>query len=245
MQKVDLPNWCFDVAYFIARERHGKFKNRFFNRRLRARHQELAYFRHSEGIMGYLGDIGAALLLGVDPYQMFCDMIDATDGLAHRDQSDMNFRQYNIDAKIEDFGGYHAEVINGDQGPTAPYGCRLINLDQYKDNKESTDIYLFGCFDPPLSDQRLVHDIRSVLWLGWVDSDFVETCFGGGFVPGGARLHAWAKQIPHGKLRPISELLMLNGGPRPDVAATGQKAWDETTAERVASLKAKLAELMS
>lgn len=245
MHKIDLPDWCFDVAYFIARERHGKFRNRFYNKRLRDRHKELAYFRHSEGIMGYLGDIGAALLLGVDPYQMFCDMIDATDGLAHRDQSDMNFRQFNVDAKVEDFGGYHAQVINGEQGPTAPYGCRLINLDQYEDNKASTDIYLFGCFDPPLSDELLIHDIRSVLWLGWVDTNFVEGCFGGGFVPGGNRLPAWAKQIPHGDLRPVSELLTLNGGSRPQPVLSSQKDWDEATVERAASLKAKLAALMS
>lgn len=245
MQKIDLPEWCFDVAYFIARERHGKFRNRFYNKRLRERHQHLEFFRHSEGIMGYLGDIGAALLLGIDPYQMFCDMIDATDGLAHRDQSDMNFRQFNLDAKIEDFGGYHARVINGEQGPKAPYGCRLINLDQYEENKGGTDIYLFGCFDPPLSNELLIHDIRSVLWLGWVDAAFVEKCFGGGFVPGGNRLPAWAKQIPHGELKPIPELFELGDGPRAGAAGPAQGDWDDETIERVASLKAQLKELMS
>lgn len=211
MTKIELPDWSFEVAYFIARERHGKFRNRFFNKRLRDRHKGLEYFQHSEGIMGYLGDIGAALLLGVDPYQMFCDMIDATDGLAHRDQSDMRFHDFHVDAKIEDFDDYHDRVISSRQGPKDPYGCRLINLDQYEENKGATDIYLFGCFDPPQSDNLLIHDISSVLWLGWVESDFVETCFGGGFIPGGRRLPAWAKQIPHNSLRPISDLLYPSG----------------------------------
>src|SRR5690606_28722480 len=113
----DLPPWSFDVAHFIAQSRMGRFGNRFRSKKLRDLHRSQAYFNHSESIIGYLGDIGAALLFDVDPIEMFNQMIDATDGLAHRDQFDLYFTGYHIDAKIEDYGDFHADVLAGKRGP--------------------------------------------------------------------------------------------------------------------------------
>lgn len=236
--EIDLPDWSFDAALYICEQRQNKFKNRFYNEKLREQHKNQEYFKHSEGITGYLGDIGAALLLGRDPVIMLEEMVELTDGLAHRDQFDIHYRGWRIDAKIEDYREHHDAVIAGVTSAD-PYGYRLINSDQYKENKGSTDIYLFGCFNPPMGDGVLLHDVKRVRWMGWTTAEFVETCNEGPFIPKGPRLPAWARQIPHERLRSLDLLFDLPEGDWP-APAPKDRGDDQQTAERIAAIQAEI-----
>lgn len=240
--QVALPDWSFDAALFLCERRAGRFRNRFASAKLRGLHRDQPYFRFSEGIIGYLGDIGAAIALGLDPVEMLKDMIVATDGLAHRDQFDLYYRGWNIDAKVEDFRDYHQAVIAGGLGYKDPYGCRLINADQYNENKGFTDVYLFGCFDAPMGDDRLLHDIDRVLWLGWVEASFVEQCAEQPFSPAGPRLPSWARLVPHEDLRPMEELIGAPIGGRAK-SRTDERLMDEATATKIEELCSELDEI--
>jgi hypothetical protein len=211
---VELPGWSFEAALYIAEQRKSKFRNRFPSQKLRALHEGESYTHHSESIIGYLGDIGSCLLLGLDPVQMFCDMIDATDGLAHRDQFDLWYNGYNLDAKIEDFAEYHQRVVDGLIQYKEPYGCRLINGKQWEENHGFTDIYLFGCFDPPMSERHLLHHIGRIRWLGFSTAGEVEQKEIKKFSPAGGWLPRPAKLIPHSELHSIEEFMTLPTGRR-------------------------------
>lgn len=240
---TDLPPWSFDMAHFIAQSRMGRFGNRFRSQKLRGLHRGQAYFNHSESIIGYLGDIGAAKLFGTDPVEMFGEMIDATDGLAHRDQFDLFFNGYHIDAKIEDYGDFHEEVLLGERGPTEAYGNRLINADQWEENHGFTDIYLFGCFDPPMGEGRLIHQLRRIRWVGYATAKQVEDAISSGFVPHGPRLPMRAKIIPHGDLNPVDDLFVMTPGNRKPAGTKKRPASESKIAERIASLQQSIAEI--
>jgi hypothetical protein len=228
------------MALFISEARVNKFRNRFPSKKLRELHKNEHYFKHSESIIGYLGDIAAATLLDRDPVTILSEMVDATDGLAHRDQFDIWFNGHNVDAKIEHYGDYHDNVVAGLQGRKAPYGCRLINADQWEENHGFTDIYLFGCFDPPLSEARLLGQIDAVRWVGWVTAEHVEQMPVGRFSPAGAWLPRPAKLIPHETLLPIEELLSLPAGNRPQPAAKERGPDEKQVSSRIEQLIAQL-----
>lgn len=211
---TDLPPWSFAAAQYIAQKRLGRFGNRFRSRKLRSLHKDQPYFKNSESIIGYMGDVGASIYLSADPIDMLCTMIDLTDGLAHRDQFDVWFNGYHIDAKIEDYAERHHQVLSGSLGPREPYGNRLINADQWEENHGFTDIYLFGCFDPQMGEGRLIHQIDRIRWVGYATAQEVEAAPSGGFIPGGPRLPMRAKIIPHGQLHALDQLFTLPMGPR-------------------------------
>lgn len=240
---TQLPNWAFDVARFISEARVNKFRNRFPSAKLRALHKDESYFKHSESIIGYLGDIGAAILLGRDPVEILAEMIDSTDGLAHRDQFDIWFNGYNVDAKIEHYGDFHDEVVAGQQGYRDPYGCRLINADQWEENHGFTEIYLFGCFEPPLSETHLLHQIDAAKWVGWITAKQVEEMDISRFSPAGPWLPRPAKIIPHSSLRPVEELLALPTGGTAQPTPKDRDESDAATAARIADLTQTLKEI--
>lgn len=243
--EIDLPDWSFKAALYICEQRMGRFGNRFPNRKIRELHAAEEYFRHCEGVTGYLGDVAAAILLDQDPVRMLTDMVEATDGLAHRDQFDLHHRGWNIDAKIEDYGEQHEALKAGGVTSGDQYGYRLINAAQYNENKGFTDIYLFGCFDPPMTEGRLLHDIKRVRWMGWVTSEMVETFDESGFIPKGPRLPARARLIPNEKLRSVEALLDLPDGDRPAPTPKSREEEDASTEERIAMLQEELRAIAS
>lgn len=236
--EIDLPEWAFDAARFLCERRAGKFGNRFPSAKLRALHKDEPYFKLSEGVTGYLGDIAASIAVDRDPVEVLEEMIVATDGLSHRDEFDLIYRGWSIDAKIEDYGDHHEAVLAGEVTFKKPYGCRLINAAQYEQNKGTTDIYLFGCFNPPLGDDRLLHQIQRVLWLGWVEASVVEAAPEQGYSPAGARLPSKARVIDHALLQPIDQLLNIDPKEPPRTAINKQP--DEAKVERIENLRAEL-----
>jgi hypothetical protein len=243
---VTIPAWSFAAALYIAEQRKAKFRNRFPSAKLRGLHKNEIYWNHSESIVGYLGDIGASVLVGLDPVQMFCDMIDATDGLAHRDQFDLWHNGYNVDAKIEDFADYHDNVVQGGVQYKDFYGCRLINAKQWEENHGHTDIYLFGCFHPPMAPGRLLHQIRQIRWLGFATAGEVETKEIRKFSPAGPWLPRPAKCIPHSELHAMEEFMGLKNGPQTKSAPkTRNPATDADTIKRIQDLCAKVRQIAS
>jgi hypothetical protein len=237
LAEVDLPEWAFDMALYISEARRNRFRNRFPSQKLRDLHKSEKYFKHSESIIGYLGDIAAALLLDRDPVEIFQEMIDATDGLAHRDQFDIWFNGFYVDAKIEHYGEHHKNVLKGNLRPRDPYGCRLINADQWEENHGFTDIYLFGCFDPQMDAGNLLHEIETVRFVGWVTAEEVERCEVKAWSPAGPRLPRPAKIIPHEMLRPVRDLLKIKKGPKEPPARKERDAVaDADTINRIAFL---------
>ena len=214
IQRTMLPTWSFKAAKFLAEERKAHFKNRFPNKKLREIHSGEKYLDHVESIVGYLGDIAASIYLNIDPTITLREMIDTTNGLSHRDDSDVKFRNHNIDVKIEDYGYKHNYIIENNVRFDEPYGCRLINEEQWSENKSSTDIYLFGSFDPQLSKLNKIHNAREIAWIGYATSKEIEECESGIQTPAKTILNTIARMIPNDKLNPADKLKIIPMGTR-------------------------------
>jgi len=206
---VKLPPWAFRVALEISKLRHGHFKNRFKNVKLREIHRGKDYVNYVEGIMGYLGDIACAIYLGLDPLEIFFSMVISTDCLSHRDESDLKFRMCNIDVKVEDFGKYHGRVINRNIRKDEPYGCRLINEHQWRENSKHIDYYVFATTDRPLSEEHTLDRVKTIYLLGFISRRELENNERyrlADRTPAGKKLHTRAKIIPGEDLKDMEKL---------------------------------------
>lgn len=237
IEHTTLPHWSFAAAQFLAQKRHGRFRQRFPNKRFIEIHRSQPYAGDGQSIIGYMGDIAAAIFLGADPIDMLDAMISATDGLTHRDEGDITHNCMNIDVKIEDFANSHELVLSGKILPNQPYGCRLINEEQWQENHEGTDEYLFGCFDPPIGPCNLLHQARRIAWIGCISSEEVAKMAVAQYSPAGRQLHTPARIIPNGKLRPANSLKNASPGNRTPVA---RDLTNQNNAERIRILKAEL-----
>ena len=206
--EVKLPNWAFEVAWKISELRSSRFKNRFRNKKLLKIHEEEPYSDHIESILGYLGDIGCAVLLGLDPKLIIEQMLIDTECLQHRDTHDLVYKLCNIDVKIEDYGSKetHKKIIEGTISPTETYGCRLINRAQWQENGENIDYYVFGTTDIPLSRRHKLHQVKSLWFIGFLSKKELEKYPFSLKTPAGKSLYTEAKIIPTCDLRDITSL---------------------------------------
>jgi hypothetical protein len=204
--KVDLPNWAFNVAWKISELRYPHFQNRFKNEKLRKIHQNEPYWEHIESIMGYLGDIACAKFLGLDPKKIIKQMLIDTGCLKHRDTHDLIYNKCFIDVKIEDYNGFHNKVINGTILETEPYGCRLINQGQWKQNGNNIDYYVFGAAEYPFSKNYKLKDVKSIYLIGFLSHKDLEPYPFDIKTPANKKLHTPAKIIPNKKLKDINLL---------------------------------------
>lgn len=237
--RTQLPRWSFNVALFLSEQRRERFQNRFRNTRLRQAHAGQPYLNECESIVGYMGDIGAAVRLDLDPVQILHEMIDATDGLYHRDEADLFVNGRNIDVKIEDYANHHEAVLTGRARPEDPYGCRLINEGQWEENRTGVDAYLFGCFDPPLTRTNPLHIARSLAWIGCISSGKAASAQTGRRTPAGLYLHVPARMIPNDWLSSPDALL----APPPGDRSQASPPADHHRRARLASLHQKLDDL--
>jgi hypothetical protein len=203
---VALPKWAFPVAVKISELRYPHFQNRFKNNKIRIFHNNESYKDHVESIMGYLGDIACAIFLGIDPKKILIDMILSTDCLIHRDECDLNFNNCNIDVKIEDYDGWQNKVLNGTIKYGDPYGCRLINKGQWKENGENIDIYVFGAFDYPFSENFKMNNAKNINLIGFIEKKNAAKYPFSSKTPANKILPTPAKIIPNSDLEDMSHL---------------------------------------
>ena len=216
---VPIPNNALEVTLRIARRRASNFTNRFISSKLRSaaeRAGRLDDAPYVEGVIGYLGDICAAVYLGLDPIAELQRMLVETDLLTHRDKSDLVYRGHRVDVKTELIpDGRRPSVIDRSIGDNEPYGKRLINKDQLDDNEEGSDIYLFGTLDSEDPFQA----------TNWIPVGFITSRCRKDVAPiatrkpGAATIPYPAYAIPTSALSAPSSLSLLARGPRPTVSA--------------------------
>jgi len=156
MTKLEIPKEFYDIALSLAKQRQGRFRNQFTTGKLR---EELCgddtdLMKHVEGVIGYIGDMCAAKWLGLNPKELMKNMVLDTDLLAHRDECDLIFRGNRVDVKTEFYGKDQeshdqklVKVLDGSIGEKETYGCRLINDNQFRENSDTIDYYLFATID--------------------------------------------------------------------------------------------------
>lgn len=210
-KRIDLPEWAFDVAWKISELRYSNFKNRFRNTKLVKFHEKEEYSEHIESILGYLGDIGCAIFLNLDPKEVIKQMLIDTDCLRHRDTHDLVYNSCNLDIKIEDYGSekIHKKIIEGTITKEEPYGCRLINRKQWEENGENIDYYIFGTTDLPLSEEHKLHQVKSLYFIGFLSKKDLEEYPFSQYTPANKKLHTEAKIIPNNKLKNIELLKQI------------------------------------
>ena len=169
-------------------------------------HKEEPYCEHVESIMGYLGDIACATFLGFDPKAMIKQMLIDTECLKHRDTHDLNYNNCNIDVKIEDYSSYHNKVINGTIKVTEPYGCRLINKDQWEQNGHNIDYYVFGTTEYQLSNSYKLKDVKNIYFIGFLSHEELEKYSFSKKTPANKELWKPAKIIPNEDLKDMNLL---------------------------------------
>jgi len=204
--KIELPKWSFNIAWKISELRASHFRNRFQNEKIRSFHKEKKYYEHIESIIGYLGDIGCAIFLGIDPKKMLVDMVYSTNCLTHRDEYDLVYNGLKIDVKIEDYSISQNKVLNNTIKSNELYGCRLINKAQWEENSKNIDIYVFGAFDEAFSYSYKLDQVKNVYLIGFVKKSEIETMEFSNITPAGGKLHKPAKIIPNDKLIDINKL---------------------------------------
>ncbi|SRR6266568_2335499 len=143
----------YRVSYDIAEQRAPRFENRFKSRKLRlAVADDPRLVELVEGVVGYLGDIGGALWLGLHWKEQLRNMVLRTDLLSHRDDYDLLHRGWKVDPKVEDFGPDHEDlvrrIVNHEINKNEVYGERLVNAEQFDENYDAeADIYLYSCLN--------------------------------------------------------------------------------------------------
>ncbi len=209
---IELTDEMYEVACKIASVRNPRFENRFKNKKLRSSvADDPGLAQIVEGVVGYLGDIGGSVWLGLDWKEQLKNMVIRTDLLSHRDDYDLIYRGWRIDVKTEDFGEEHArlveKIVNRKISPAEVYGERLVNAEQFNENYgKSAEIYVFSCLDQ--LDPRLAKKWQPVGWT------YKETILSLGQPrtksSSGRTLPSPAYLIPNDKLEPPQTLLNLS-----------------------------------
>lgn len=100
--KITITKEIFDIAYSLSKQRQGNFTNQFTTIKLKEQLSDDAVLaKNVEGIVGYIGDMCASIMLGLDPINTMRNMILDTDLLTHRDECDVFFNGHRIDVKTE------------------------------------------------------------------------------------------------------------------------------------------------
>lgn len=216
---VPIPDYALELTLRIAKAREGFFKNQFVSPKLKAMASAAGRPDASpyvEGIIGYIGDIGAAEFLELDPIAELRRMLVETEFLRRRDRSDLVYKGYRIDVKTELVPpGLYDGIVKRSISDKAAYGMRLINKKQLDDNFVESDLYLFGTLDTG-------NPFTATAWtaVGFITSEErrrvapVATS-----KPGVAWIPVPAYAIPTSALHDPNELFDLGTGPRPIVSA--------------------------
>jgi hypothetical protein len=205
VKKIEIPQGAYEIALSLAKQRAGRFRNQFTTKKLREQIDDPDLSKHIEGVFGYLGDMCAAIYLGIDPYELMRNMVLDTDLLTHRDECDIIYRGNRIDVKTEFYPEEKFQsVIDGTIKPKETYGCRLINDNQFRENSKNIDIYFFATIDN--LDPR-----KAKYWypVGWLTTTEAKNIAPNPmwWSPSGARLWTPAHCLPNNQLKPNGELL--------------------------------------
>ena len=235
---VLIPDYAIDLALRIARRRASRFTNRFVSTKLReaaASAGRAADAPYVEGLIGYVGDIAAALFLNLDPIAELKRMLVETSFLTHRDSSDLEYRGYRVDVKTELIPETRRDaVIDRSIGDNQTYGKRLINQAQLDDNRYESEIYLFGTLDSENPFQA----------TNWIPVGFItstrrrEVAPVATRTPGIATIPYPAYAVPTSALSAPTAMFDLIPGTRPMVSALAQ-----LTSSQVEDLEALMREL--
>jgi len=208
MIKIEIPSWAHDVAFLICKARESHFRNQFKIRKMEeAVADDPELVKHVEGVIGYIGDICACCLLGIDPKEQLRTMVAETDLLTHRDEYDIAYRGWRIDVKVEFYPDvYFDKILNQTITEKEAYGCRLINANQFRQNAHTIDQYLFSTMDN--MDPRIA---RYWYPVGWIQKEkIIKECPSPLSVsPAGLSLHTPAYIIPTRILNPSDSLVDL------------------------------------
>jgi hypothetical protein len=209
--KIKITKEMFYTAYSLSQQRQGNFKNQFTTEKLKAQlNDDPILARNVEGVVGYIGDMCAGIMLGLDPLNIMRNMVLDTDLLTHRDECDIIYNGYRIDVKTEFYPEHKFNsVINKTITKNETYGCRLINDKQYRENSHGIDIYLYGTIDN-------IDPRKADFWygIGWVSNDRVKKIAPEPtlFSPAGAKLWTPAHCIPNEDLEDVNSLINLKNG---------------------------------
>lgn len=225
---IPVPPWAFGVALRLCQERHRRFENRFRSQKLRdAVGDDPRLVPYIEGVFGYMGDICACQWLGIDAAVQLQRMMIDTGLLQGRDEQDLIWRGHRIDVKTEEVGRNVGAVVDRTITPDRPYGSRLINADQYRENHQTVDVYLFATFDR--IDPR---QVKTWFPVGAIESERVRTLCP---VPGrelenGRCIPHPAYAIPTRELHPPEWLKQIAAGPHDAPAPLDQNNLDAALA---------------
>lgn len=211
MTKVKITPEIFKIAFGLSRQRQENFRNQFTTRKLRELlRDDPVLAQNVESVVGYIGDMCAGTMLGLDPINIMRNMVLDTDLLTHRDECDFVFNGHRIDVKTEFFPPQKFNsIIQRTITKTETYGCRLINAQQFRDNSSGIDIYLYGTMDN--IDPRKA---KNWYFIGWISTARIKevTPYPTSFSPSGAKLWAPAYCIPNEDLSDIGSLKAMSKG---------------------------------
>lgn len=211
MTKIEITQDMFNIAYSLAKQRQSNFTNQFTTKKLKEQlSDDPVLAQNVVGVVGYIGDMCAGIMLGLDPHNIMRNMVLDTDLLIHRDESDIVFNGYRIDVKTEFYPPHKFNsVINRTITKNETYGCRLINDKQFRDNSHGIDIYLYGTMDN-------IDPRKANYWygIGWISTDRIKEIAPKPslFSPAGAKLWTPAHCIPNEDLLEINALNSLTKG---------------------------------
>ncbi|MDB2612603.1 hypothetical protein N9Z00_02440 [Flavobacteriaceae bacterium] len=211
MTKIQITPDMFDIAFSLSKLRQGNFTNQFTTKKLKELlSDDPVLAQNVEGVVGYIGDMCAGIMLGLDPHNIMRNMVLDTDLLTHRDECDIVFNGHRIDVKTEFYPpNKFNSVINRTITKNETYGCRLINDKQFRDNSHGIDIYLYGTMDN-------IDPRKANYWygIGWISTDRIKEIAPkpSSFSPAGAKLWTPAHCIPNEDLSDINSLISSKKG---------------------------------
>lgn len=209
--KTPITQKIFNVAYSLSKQRQGNFTNQFTTKKLKEQlSDDKVLASNIEGVVGYIGDMCASTILGLDPFNVMRNMVLDTDLLSHRDECDLVFRGHRIDIKTEFYPEHKFNsVVNRSISKNETYGCRLINDTQFKQNSKGIDIYLYGTIDN-------IDPRKAKYWyaIGWISKERVLQIAPkpSTSTPAGAKLWTPAHCIPNENLEDTDTLLKIEPG---------------------------------
>ena len=212
MMKIKITNEMFDIAYSLSKLRQGSFTNQFITKKLKEKLiDDNVLAKNVEGIFGYIGDMCAGVMLGLDPLNIMRNMVLDTDLLTHRDECDILYYGHRIDVKTEFYPSHKFNaIINRTITKNETYGCRLINEKQFKENSHGIDIYFYGTIDN-------IDPRKANYWygIGWISMAKVKEIspIASLYSPSGAKLWSPAHCIPNEYLGDVNSLITIKKGP--------------------------------
>ena len=200
MLKIKITEDIFNIAFSLSKLRQDNFTNRFTTKKLKNRlNDDPVLAQNIEGVVGYIGDMCAAILLGLDPLNIMKNMVIDTHLLTQRDKCDIVYNGHRIDVKTEFYPKHKfSSVINKTIAKNETYGCRLINEKQFRENSDE------------------INPRKANYWyaIGWISKNKIKEIAPKPslFSPAGAKLWTPAHCVPNENLLDINSLKSLDKG---------------------------------